>query len=255
MKGMRLGSGGKGKNTRTEIMGDIKYNRRKNKKGTKKEIEMESEESIPEQLKKLGMSKKDFAYKFAVEVLQNYPDSYEVLSKLDEKALKDNYGFPYAAISRHGIEKVKEVLDSYGKESSLYLDGMISALSKSKKETIDEIVEKFDLWKVSWVAPIYKQLMKAQQKNKKEEIKQYTIRFYGRVQDVCFRDTSAVYANILDITGKVENSSDGSVYCEAQGTPSLVDVFILALRKEHKVRSVKKVETELKNKETEFTKY
>ena len=85
------------------------------------------------------------------------------------------------------------------------------------------------------------------------KIKQYNINFSGEVQGVNFRDIARIYAKVIGITGTVENWSSGSVHCEAQGTSSLVDIFILALRKKRKVRGVEKVETELKNRETEFT--
>ena len=52
------------------------------------------------------------------------------------------------------------------------------------------------------------------------------IRFYGRVQGVCFRATSSSIARKLGLTGWVRNEYDGSVEMEAQGTSELINQLI-----------------------------
>ena len=52
------------------------------------------------------------------------------------------------------------------------------------------------------------------------------IRFYGRVQGVCFRYNSSNEARKLGLTGWVRNDYDGSVEMEAQGTSELINQLI-----------------------------
>ena len=52
------------------------------------------------------------------------------------------------------------------------------------------------------------------------------IRFYGRVQGVCFRYNSSNEAGKLGLTGWVRNDYDGSVEMEAQGTSELINQLI-----------------------------
>ena len=52
------------------------------------------------------------------------------------------------------------------------------------------------------------------------------IRFYGRVQGVCFRYNSSNEARKLGLTGWVRNDYDGSVEMEAQGTSDLINQLI-----------------------------
>lgn len=55
--------------------------------------------------------------------------------------------------------------------------------------------------------------------------------FYGRVQGVGFRWSAARAAETLDITGWVENRSDGSVRMEAQGREDDIRRLIDTLRR------------------------
>ena len=52
------------------------------------------------------------------------------------------------------------------------------------------------------------------------------IRFYGRVQGVCFRYNSSNEARKLGLTGWVRNDYDGSVEMEAQGNSELINQLI-----------------------------
>ncbi len=54
----------------------------------------------------------------------------------------------------------------------------------------------------------------------------YCINIKGRVQGVFFRKYVLEKANELGIFGYVENRSDGSVYCEAEGKGEFLELFI-----------------------------
>jgi acylphosphatase len=58
------------------------------------------------------------------------------------------------------------------------------------------------------------------------ETKTVSINLYGRVQQVGFRYFVFRLAAEVGVLGFVKNLSDGSVYVEAEGEPSLVDIFI-----------------------------
>jgi len=53
------------------------------------------------------------------------------------------------------------------------------------------------------------------------------IRVYGKVQGVGFRYYTHKKAVEFNITGFVQNKSDGSVYIEAEGEEEKLDAFIL----------------------------
>ena len=58
------------------------------------------------------------------------------------------------------------------------------------------------------------------------------LRYDGRVQAVGFRFTIDGCASEAGVTGWVKNMDDGSVLCEAQGTPQQVANFIDLVQKQ-----------------------
>src|SRR5438270_13979300 len=56
--------------------------------------------------------------------------------------------------------------------------------------------------------------------------------FSGRVQGVGFRFTCRSLARGLDVAGYVRNLADGRVELVAEGEPSELDAFLLAIRRE-----------------------
>jgi len=52
-----------------------------------------------------------------------------------------------------------------------------------------------------------------------------TIRVYGRVQGVYYRQSTRQKAVELGLTGLVRNEPDGSVYIEAEGDPQILAQF------------------------------
>jgi len=59
----------------------------------------------------------------------------------------------------------------------------------------------------------------------------YEIIFTGRVQGVFFRATAQEIARRFTITGWVRNEPDGSVRCLAEGEPTDLDQFVIAIQK------------------------
>ena len=59
----------------------------------------------------------------------------------------------------------------------------------------------------------------------------YHIIFTGRVQGVFFRATTQEIARRFTITGWVCNEPDGSVRCLAEGEPTDLDQFVIAIQK------------------------
>ncbi|OON85475.1 acylphosphatase [Oribacterium sp. C9] len=53
--------------------------------------------------------------------------------------------------------------------------------------------------------------------------------FHGSVQGVGFRYTAQHLADSLGLTGYVQNEYDGSVTCEVQGPPYVIDEFLRRL--------------------------
>ncbi len=249
---------------------DLLKRARPRKKETHKEIEITPE--IADQLEQLGLSQltTPYIYEIAARILQTYPDDgFETLSLISEKSLKYNHGLPYAMIERHGTQRVREILDKYGRDSSVYIDDIFFAIAKTSEDTVNEISNKFGLKNVSIIAPryaeygeeltkkildewdderyllskvfpIYRELQEAYEKSSGEETKQYEITFEGRVQDVGFRYTSKGYAEICGLTGTVKNQYDGSVLCQVQGPDTLVDLFIFRLSQVFNVQGSKK---------------
>lgn len=62
-------------------------------------------------------------------------------------------------------------------------------------------------------------------------LSRYEIIFTGRVQGVFFRATAQKIANQFTITGWVRNEPDGSVRCLAEGEPTDLDQFVIAIQK------------------------
>ena len=58
----------------------------------------------------------------------------------------------------------------------------------------------------------------------------YNIKVTGRVQGVWFRKYTQEAARSYGVKGFVENSNDGSVYTEAEGSASQFDKFLKWLR-------------------------
>lgn len=54
-------------------------------------------------------------------------------------------------------------------------------------------------------------------------MKHVNIRVSGRVQGVCFRDSTQIRARQLGLTGFVQNEPDGTVYLEAEGEEHSLD--------------------------------
>ncbi|MBK9989938.1 MAG: acylphosphatase [Verrucomicrobia bacterium] len=61
------------------------------------------------------------------------------------------------------------------------------------------------------------------------EIHHETVFFTGRVQGVGFRYTALQVAKEFEVSGWVKNLADGRVQLEAEGAPSTVKAFVVAL--------------------------
>lgn len=58
------------------------------------------------------------------------------------------------------------------------------------------------------------------------EIKHINIRVTGKVQGVSFRAVTKVVADQMGVRGMIRNEKDGSVYMEAEGDDTLLEVFV-----------------------------
>lgn len=58
------------------------------------------------------------------------------------------------------------------------------------------------------------------------EIKHINIKVSGKVQGVSFRAVTKVVADQMGVRGMIRNEKDGSVYIEAEGDDTLLEVFI-----------------------------
>lgn len=58
------------------------------------------------------------------------------------------------------------------------------------------------------------------------EIKHLEIKITGKVQGVSFRQVTKLVADQMGIRGIIKNEKDGSVYIEAEGDDTLLDVFM-----------------------------
>lgn len=59
-----------------------------------------------------------------------------------------------------------------------------------------------------------------------DQIKHFNISVKGKVQGVFFRASTKAVADQIGIKGFVKNLKDGSVYIEAEGKPSFLDMFL-----------------------------
>ena len=81
-------------------------------------------------------------------------------------------------------------------------------------------------------------------------MKHLDITIKGLVQGVYFRASAKAVADQLGIRGTVKNQPDGSVFIEAEGEPSLLDMFLDFCKEgpeDARVDSVETNEGELKN--------
>ena len=85
-------------------------------------------------------------------------------------------------------------------------------------------------------------------------MKRYKLIFKGRVQGVGFRYTSKTIADKLDLTGTVENLSNGNVECFIQGSDEDIRQFLEELQSQSyiKIESIEKSETEIKEEESSY---
>lgn len=58
------------------------------------------------------------------------------------------------------------------------------------------------------------------------EIKHIDIRITGKVQGVSFRAVTKVVADQMGVRGMIRNEADGSVFIEAEGDDTLLEVFV-----------------------------
>lgn len=56
--------------------------------------------------------------------------------------------------------------------------------------------------------------------------KHIDIRITGKVQGVSFRAVTKVVADQMGVRGMIRNEADGSVYVEAEGDDTLLEVFV-----------------------------
>lgn len=75
-------------------------------------------------------------------------------------------------------------------------------------------------------------------------MKHLRIRITGRVQGVTFRYTTKVVADQMGIKGIIRNEKDGSVYIEAEGDDTLLEVFLEWCHEGPDRAIIEKVETE-----------
>lgn len=221
------------------------------KKKTEEKLEITPQ--IKNQVAQLGIKETDVCgYKNAIRVLCNYEgEGFKTLSRFPSNILAKNHGLPYSAIEQYGPQRINELLDRYGEESRDNIWDLAKTAEKTGFDTIDKVIEEYGLSKVRTIAPIYPELKEARNKTG-EEIKQYDIRFSGEVQDVGFRGTAVVYAALCGIKGYVQNEPGGSVFCEVQGTDSMINVFVLAMERNFKVSKIKKEESKFYHKEDKF---
>lgn len=85
-------------------------------------------------------------------------------------------------------------------------------------------------------------------------MKRYKILFKGRVQGVGFRYTSKVIADKLNLTGTIENLSNGDVECFIQGPDKKINEFVNSLQnqKNLNISSFDKTELEVESNESTY---
>jgi acylphosphatase len=80
--------------------------------------------------------------------------------------------------------------------------------------------------------------------------KHIDIRITGKVQGVSFRAVTKVVADQMGVRGMIRNEADGSVYVEAEGDDTLLEVFVDWCNEgtdRAKIESVEVTPGELKN--------
>lgn len=63
-------------------------------------------------------------------------------------------------------------------------------------------------------------------KHKTMEVKHINIRITGKVQGVSFRATTKAVADQMGVRGMIRNEQDGTLYIEAEGDDTLLEVFL-----------------------------
>jgi len=151
---------------------------------------------------------------YAAGVIDKYKESLpsveEVLSRVDVKSRRNNDGWIFNSIKKHGPGKVLKVL-----ENGTPLEDVDMACRFS---------EELDIARKTG-----------------GDAKKYRLEFYGWVQDVGFRGTVHSYADYFGFNCiKAENMQDGSVEAIVEGTYPLIDLCIKGLREDFKVTKVQK---------------
>lgn len=75
-------------------------------------------------------------------------------------------------------------------------------------------------------------------------MKHLRIKITGKVQGVSFRYTTKVIADQMGVRGIIKNEKDGSVYIEAEGDDTLLEVFLEWCNEGPDRSIIEKVETE-----------
>lgn len=83
--------------------------------------------------------------------------------------------------------------------------------------------------------------------------KNVTLKIYGEVQGVGFRDATYWQARKLSVFGFVMNELDGTVYVEAEGDGAAIEEFLAWCRKGPITAKVDRVEIEWKDPTGKFT--
>ena len=81
-------------------------------------------------------------------------------------------------------------------------------------------------------------------------MKHINIKVIGKVQGVFFRASTKAVADQMGIKGLVRNEKDGSVYIEAEGEETFLDMFVEWCNEgpdKSKVENVEVIEGEIKN--------
>lgn len=79
------------------------------------------------------------------------------------------------------------------------------------------------------------------------------ISVHGRVQGVWFRAFVRNQALRFQLTGWVKNMADGSVYCEAQGSPENMRLFLKEVRRGSDLSKVERVDVRYAQTDETFT--
>lgn len=83
--------------------------------------------------------------------------------------------------------------------------------------------------------------------------KKLTLKIYGRVQGVGYRDAAYWKARKLHVAGFIMNEQDGSVYIEAEGEETALNEFLTWCRRGPWTAKVERVEVEWSEAAGKFT--